>query len=81
MQLSLLSCSEALGLVLSKWRSEMSAHVAIQVGDAAGEHQKKFVPRTNNDKEEYEAWLQRQQVKLRNFGGGRGAIHKEFADI
>ena len=53
----------------------MASHVVVQVGDADGVDNEKFVPRTNNDKAEYEAWLQRQQAKLRNFGGGRGAKH------
>lgn len=57
-----LSCSGALGSVLSKWRSEMSAHVAIQVGDAGGDEDK-FVPRTLDTKAEYEAWLKRKQAK------------------
>ena len=51
----------------------MSAHVASQVSDAAGAAVEKFVPRTNNDKGEYEAWLQRQQAKQKE-QGGRGAI-------
>lgn len=59
---ALLSCSGALGSVLSKWRSEMSAHVAIQVGDTDG-GEEKFVPRTLDTKAEYEAWLKRKQAQ------------------
>ena len=69
----MLPCSEALGLVLRKWRDEMSAHVASKVGDAAGAAVEKFVPRTNNDKAEHEAWLQRQQAKQKD-QGGRGTM-------
>jgi hypothetical protein len=52
----------------------MSAHVAAQVGGAEGVDKEKFVPRTNNDKAEYEAWLKRQQTKKREQGGTRGAM-------
>jgi hypothetical protein len=66
--------------VLTKWRSEMSAHVATQVDDTGGVDEEKFVPRTNSDKAEYEAWLKRQQIKKEEQDGGRGAMfHKARA--
>ena len=43
----------------------MTAHVSAQLGgdgNAAADREK-FVPRTNNDKAEYEAWLQKQKAK------------------
>eukprot|EP01043_Picozoa_sp_COSAG02_P110871 COSAG02_NODE_47008_length_344_cov_0.840816_1_plen_59_part_00 len=58
----------------------MSAHVAAQIGGAEGVGKEKFVPRTNSDKVEYEAWLKRQQTKEHEQGGTRGAmLHKPLA--